>query len=96
MRPLPGTVGCAVLPDHLVHAVELGIDLVARDELPLLPERLEVGAGVPAVLLVHQQERVQPLELHPPFLLAVLGTPEGRAVAIEASQRLRSQPKASA
>jgi len=80
---LPGHRRAPVRPNHLVHPAELRVDLKPRDELPLLLEGLHVRVGLRAVLFVQQQQRVQPLELHPPLLLAVLGPAERRAVAVE-------------
>ena len=78
--------GLVVGTDHEVQAMKFGIDLIFLDEIPLLLECFEIQIGFRAVFFVHQQQRIQSFDLHPPFLAFVFGRTVGGAILVEAAE----------
>jgi hypothetical protein len=58
---------------------------VGEDEVPGFVEGVEVGGGVVAVEVVHEEEGVEEFGLGPPDLVAVVGLIEGGAFVVEAA-----------
>ena len=54
-----------------IPAAVYGVDHVFLDERPLFEKGFSVAIGVPFELFMHEQERIEPLGLSPPDLLAV-------------------------
>ena len=76
----------AILANHGVHAVILGIELILLDKVPLQLEGVEVHIGLTSIALVHQEQGVQTLELHPPFFGFAFRLAYGGAILIKAAQ----------
>src|ERR1044072_3177411 len=75
----------AVAPDRVIEAAELSIDLPFAYELPLALEGFEVSIRLAAVPLVHEKQRVDPLDRPPPLLLHPPRLPRGCALAEKAA-----------